>query len=85
MATEMAKPYSNDFRQKVITAIERDGRKSSQLGETSCGPREEQDSCYGDRAISSTAFHAGVAFTTGLSLPHDLTDQCLTHWILTLN
>ena len=27
----MAKPYSNDFRQKVITAIERDGRKKGDV------------------------------------------------------
>ncbi|MEY3302499.1 MAG: hypothetical protein RLZZ139_871, partial [Cyanobacteriota bacterium] len=26
--------------------------------------------------LSSTAFHAGVAFTTGFSCPHDLTDHC---------
>ena len=50
--------------------------QSKVLSQPSCGLREEQGSCYGDRAISSTAFHAGVAFTTGLSLPHDLTDQC---------
>ena len=31
MATGMAKPYSNDFRQKVITAIERDGRKKGEV------------------------------------------------------
>jgi hypothetical protein len=40
------------------------------------GLREEQDSSYGDRVISSTTFHAGVAFIVRLSLPHVLTDQC---------
>lgn len=33
MATEMAKPYSNDFRQKVIAAIEMDGRKKGEVSE----------------------------------------------------
>ena len=33
MATGMAKPYSNDFRQKVITAIESDGRKKGEVSE----------------------------------------------------
>ncbi|MFN5728064.1 MAG: hypothetical protein ACK48D_15320, partial [Pseudanabaena sp.] len=40
------------------------------------GLREEQDSSYGDRVISSTPFYAGVAFIVWLSLPHVLTDQC---------
>lgn len=31
MATEMAKPYSYDFRQKVIAAIEMDGRKKGEV------------------------------------------------------
>jgi transposase len=30
---EMAKPYSQDFRQKVITAIEIDGRKKGEVSE----------------------------------------------------
>ncbi|MFN5501781.1 MAG: hypothetical protein ACK5AW_06665, partial [Pseudanabaena sp.] len=46
------------------------------LGASSWGLREEQDSSYGDRVISSTAFYAGVAFIVWLSLPHVLTDQC---------
>jgi transposase len=29
----MAKPYSNDFRQKVIAAIEMDGRKKGEVSE----------------------------------------------------
>ena len=33
MATGMAKPYSDDFRQKVITAIARDGRKKGEVSE----------------------------------------------------
>jgi transposase len=33
MATGMAKPYSDDFRQKVITAIESDGRKKGEVSE----------------------------------------------------
>lgn len=33
MATEMAKPYSYDFRQKVIAAIEMDGRKKGEVSE----------------------------------------------------
>ncbi|MFN4775452.1 MAG: hypothetical protein ACK5L4_06465, partial [Pseudanabaena sp.] len=46
------------------------------LGASSWGLREEQDSSYGDRVISSTPFYAGVAFIVWLSLPHVLTDQC---------
>lgn len=33
MATGMAKPYSYDFRQKVIAAIEMDGRRKGEVSE----------------------------------------------------
>ncbi|MEY2976806.1 MAG: hypothetical protein RLZZ435_945 [Cyanobacteriota bacterium] len=52
---------------------------SSQLGQTSWGLREEPNSIYGDRAVSSIDFYAGVAIVaiiTGFYFPHGLTDQC---------
>ena len=33
MATGMAKPYSDDFRQRAIAAIESDGRKKGEVSE----------------------------------------------------
>ncbi|MEY2978182.1 MAG: hypothetical protein RLZZ435_2321 [Cyanobacteriota bacterium] len=43
------------------------------------GLREEPNSIYGDRAVSSIDFYAGnagVAIITGFYFPHGLTDQC---------
>ncbi|MEY2977784.1 MAG: hypothetical protein RLZZ435_1923, partial [Cyanobacteriota bacterium] len=34
---------------------------------------------YGDRAVSSIDFYAGVAIITGFHCPHGLTDQCLVN------